>query len=1422
LLAPSVALAAPLIIDGSQTNNTCPGGVVRDGGRACEYGGEHTFDYVELKNNAVLYVRRFDGTNKNTSGNLVLKATGLDPTNSFSIKVDATSRVQGKGAGYQGAQCRDGAGPATAPLSGGRGGCSVRDSGGGGGHFGPGGRGTKDNPTSFPAGYEENCVGQVNASNNACVSTADCRDNDGLPTVAGQAFSHSIYTPEFGAAGGDKGCRDGDGFGAGDVRAGNGGGRIVLFAANAAQTGVLRIEGRVTADGNRGCASGNDSAGGGAGGTILLIGDTVQVAASARVSSHGGRGGDSQPKCLPCTTNADCASGQTCGAVVDPQTGITQNRCGPCNCTPCTSNAQCNAALGQTCKNLGGSVGSVCADASNRCTPTDPGDNEAECIGTQNAGLCDDCGGGGGGGIINVQSRVASIDPRAIFDVRGAFGGVCPICTGEAGGGIGELQLDSAYVGEICDGFDNDFDGQIDEGLPPLSCPDGTTPPSCVNGVPQSCPVNPATCTVPAKDARPRFMLVVDTSGSMLNDVAGNPLFGDGSAEFPGVNTGNPSRLFTAKSAVSKVIAAFPESDYALARYYQDVGKNRSCQTASNFECAKLCCSYDDPTDNVAPTYPTTYPDNQCRLSSLYPGANYPNQPTFTSNISVGWPTPEADCINYAGSCGPPRRGAQVLVGFARPLNQYLSWLDNKETNFTETPLDAEGDRCKGGDCELRGTGPTPLAGALQAINDYLGPVIDCDGAKSCRKYATILLTDGAESCEGNPVTAAQQLLTKGVNTYVIGFSVQPGERAQLNAIAQAGGTNAGQFTGGPDRAFFAASEQELANALAAIIAGSQVFEKCNGIDDNCNNLIDEGFENKGTPCDNGKLGECRVEGAFQCSADGATTVCSAANNPGPAPKAEVCNGLDDDCNGFVDDGLNCQGCIPLPEVCNNKDDDCDGIVDNVDKLIDTGKPCGLTLGLCKAGLTACQAGALECVGAVGPVAEVCNGLDDDCDGVVDGMTKGCYSGPAGTENVGACVAGNQKCNATPNGPESYGPCIGEVVPKAEVCDGLDNDCNGLVDDNVSDGQGNVTGAPCCPFGDKCGVGVCTAGAFQCVGNAVLCAGGIGPTAEVCDGLDNDCNGKVDDLPGLGTACVQPGGCPGVLACDTDAQKTVCVSPTTAVPEICNGLDDNCNGQIDEEPDVSQNDDRIGKPCDVPVAPNDQGACKAGVSVCTAGGVSCVGSVKPSVEVCNGLDDDCDGIVDEEAPCPAGAACQQGQCVEPCKVGEFPCPGGFACQDGFCFSVSCQGVTCPDGQVCSEGKCIAGSGGSGGAAGEAGAAGAAGEAGAAGSGTSGQAGSGAAGTAGQAGAGGAAGAAAGSGESGTSGQAGAGTAATGGQTGAAGGEARANGVFGLTTGGGGCAAGSGPAEASGALGLLVALAGLAARRRSRGAEGGAR
>jgi hypothetical protein len=1241
-LSPLSARAADLIMNGGTVT----------------LGGTQTYNVVSLTNGARVYVTPFNGTDRVNTGNLVIKAN--------SITVDATSGIFAKGSGYQTGLCLNGAGPSAYPLSGGRGGCGVRDSGGGGAHIGGGGRGTKDSPGSFPAGYEEDCIGSVSAG--ACVSTTDCRNNDGLPTVAGLSFQHSPYTVEFGASGGDKGCRDGDGFAlwAGtttSLAGGAGGGRIVLFAANAGQTGTLNLQGFVDANGNRGCGTGNDSGGGGAGGSVLLIGDSVTIGANAQILAAGGRGGDEQPKCLSCTTSADCGgTGQTCVA----------GRCSPCNCTPCTSNAQCNAALGQTCKALGGAFGNVCADASNQCTPVASFYEENECKGTQTSGTCDDCGGGGGGGLVSVLSRVSSISPLAKFDVRGSYGGVCPICVGEAGGSNGELQIDGAYVGEVCDGFDNDFDGVVDNGLPPLVC-NGTSMPSCVGGVPQSCPANVPSCVGSVTDTRPRFVVIVDTSGSMLNDPAGYPTFGDGSVGHVGVDTasdsdtvdGNNSRLFIAKSALNDVLAGFPQVDWALARYHQDVAVNRSCQAASWFECNMSCCSYDDPRNNSTPAFPVP---PGCNPTALYP-AGYPA--ALNANINIGWSS-QADCINYAGSCGSPRRGADVLVGFGHPLGQHLRWLDGKETAFNASTTQA--DHCNfsgGGDCELRATGPTPLAASLDAVSDFLKPIVQCDGGVPCRKYGVILLTDGAESCMGDPIASATALKNSvsgvSIPTYVIGFSTLASEATQLNAIAAAGGTGT---------AFFASDGNGIANAMASIIAASTNYEKCNGLDDNCNGLVDEDFPDKGVTCDDGKKGICRGTGVRVCNAAGNATVCS-ITAPGATATTEVCNGLDDDCNGIVDDGGVCAACTPQLEVCNGVDDDCDGTID--DAPIDVGKPCGVTRGACVAGVTVCNAGKLDCSGSLGPQPEVCNGIDDDCDGIVDGMSKACYSGDPATIGKGICLEGVQKCASAPgSGVEAWGACAGEVDKKTETCNGLDDDCNGTVDDVAG------AGAPCCPLGN-CGKGICKDGTMQCSGGALHCIGAIGPAQEICNGVDDDCNGVVDDVPGTGVACdtgsVVCGA--GVRACDPASGDIVCKGlGGGGAKETCNGLDDDCNGVVD---DVSAADDpKIGVPCGDPTTLPPP--CQQGTTACKNGAYVCVGEVKSSKEICNGKDDDCDGKVDVGATCPSGYDCTSGGCYRPCATGDLPCPGGFVCDPtNHCVPGSCLCDTC---QKCTGGKCV--------------------------------------------------------------------------------------------------------------------------------------
>ncbi|MCA9583675.1 MAG: hypothetical protein KC416_17880, partial [Myxococcales bacterium] len=102
------------------------------------------------------------------------------------------------------------------------------------------------------------------------------------------------------------------------------------------------------------------------------------------------------------------------------------------------------------------------------------------------------------------------------------------------------------------------------------------------------------------------------------------------------------------------------------------------------------------------------------------------------------------------------------------------------------------------------------------------------------------------------------------------------------------------------------------------------------------------------------------------------------------------------------------------------------------------------------------------------------------------------------------------------------------------------------------------------------------------------------------------------------------------------------------------------------------------------------GACRAGVTRCSGGELECTPIVEAEAEVCNGVDDDCDGTVDDDAPCPDREVCHDGRCVPNCDVSdEFVCDVGFECDPatGFCIEVACRGISCDAGQICRDGVC---------------------------------------------------------------------------------------------------------------------------------------
>jgi hypothetical protein len=183
------------------------------------------------------------------------------------------------------------------------------------------------------------------------------------------------------------------------------------------------------------------------------------------------------------------------------------------------------------------------------------------------------------------------------------------------------------------------------------------------------------------------------------------------------------------------------------------------------------------------------------------------------------------------------------------------------------------------------------------------------------------------------------------------------------------------------------------------------------------------------------------------------------------------------------------------PETCDGRDNNCDGVADDGDP--GGGLACATSQpGLCAAGTMHCLGGAIVCAPNVAAVPERCNGLDDDCDGSADngdpGGGLGCESG-----RPGLCSQGTTHC------VDAALLCAPNVEPGSEICNGLDDDCDGIVDEgDPGGGRDCVTEFP----------GVCAAGTTHCRDFATVCVPDSEGSTEVCDGLDNDCNGAADDI----------------------------------------------------------------------------------------------------------------------------------------------------------------------------------------------------------------------------------------------------------------------------------------------------------------------
>ncbi len=424
-----------------------------------------------------------------------------------------------------------------------------------------------------------------------------------------------------------------------------------------------------------------------------------------------------------------------------------------------------------------------------------------------------------------------------------------------------------------------------------------------------------------------------------------------------------------------------------------------------------------------------------------------------------------------------------------------------------------------------------------------------------------------------------------------------------------------------------------------------EAAEVCDGLDNDCNYVVDEGFP------------DADFDGWKDCTDDdddNDSTPDSADCAPFDAavnPKAsEACNGKDDDCDSSTDEGFPDSDGDGTPD-CQDGDADGDGLDDADDNCPELANPDQADLDLDQIG-DACDPDADG--DAIPDAIDNCQGLkntlqgdidkdgqgdecdgDDDGDGLSDGtdncpMVKNPLQEDLDKDGTGDACEADQDGDGAPDAADCA-PANAAVFPGAkEVCDGVDNDCDLVVDEGFPDAD--IDGLKDCLDDDDDNDGDPDLLDCQPANPAVFHG-----AAESCDGKDNDCDGKIDEA--LGDVSCGKGQCFHSVQLCSGGKSQSCNPFDGAAEEGCDGLDNDCDGLVDE--------DQGSTSCGL-------GACQHLVKNCQAGKpVLCDPLEGAGSEQCDGLDNDCDGKTDEDQPT---LACGKGKCFHtvPSCIGGVP------------------------------------------------------------------------------------------------------------------------------------------------------------------------
>ncbi|MDB4987441.1 MAG: symbB [Myxococcaceae bacterium] len=321
-----------------------------------------------------------------------------------------------------------------------------------------------------------------------------------------------------------------------------------------------------------------------------------------------------------------------------------------------------------------------------------------------------------------------------------------------------------------------------------------------------------------------------------------------------------------------------------------------------------------------------------------------------------------------------------------------------------------------------------------------------------------------------------------------------------------------------------------------------------------------------------------------------------------------------------------------VPGACgcavSEQDTDLDGVPDCIDAC--SGKSdaryvsdssCGV--GYCKTHNkpSSCSAGVeKQCLAgnALGAHDNTCDGVDDDCDGMVDedfGMATSCGVGACAKTGTASCLAG-----------KVVDSCVAgaQLASKDTSCDGVDDDCDGNTDEDYPVTTSSCAAGACASMG----MVLCTEGK---VVDSCSARAPVSSSDTTCNNVDDDCDTMVDEDFKSSTTHCGVGACAttGTTSCSHGGTVNSCrpAGQPSTTDTTCNDVDDDCNGKVDDGYTTSTTHCGLG-------------ACQAtGTLACVGGSTqdSCVplapkASSDDAFAPGNGIDDDCDGMVDEDVP----------------------------------------------------------------------------------------------------------------------------------------------------------------------------------------------